>query len=146
MGFACSCYGYAMGRNLITVCYNSLSSLYLLFKSTQSLPQGVPGPTTCLATMSYKGKERAKDVSAPSQSSTDNDHKATCIIIIGMAGSGKTTLVQRLNSHLHTRKTPPYLLNLDPAVRNLPYQANIDIRDTINYKEVMKQCVKAALP
>ncbi len=51
---------------------------------------------------------------------------------------GKTTLLQRLNSYLHTQKTPPYILNLDPAVANVPYDANIDIRDTIDYKQVME--------
>lgn len=56
-----------------------------------------------------------------------------------MAGSGKTTLMQRLNSYLHEKKTPMYAINLDPAVKNVPYGANIDIRDTIKYKEVMKQ-------
>merc|ERR1719270_1795656 len=56
-----------------------------------------------------------------------------------MAGSGKTTFVQRLTSHLYSRKTPPYVLNLDPACREVPYPANIDIRDTVNYKQVMKQ-------
>ncbi|KAF9434560.1 hypothetical protein BGZ76_007805 [Entomortierella beljakovae] len=61
------------------------------------------------------------------------------ILCIGMAGSGKTTFMQRLNAHLHTKKQPPYILNLDPAVAALPYSANIDIRDTVNYKEVMKQ-------
>jgi GPN-loop GTPase len=80
--------------------------------------------------------------------------KPIVIITIGMAGSGKTTFVQRLNAHLsaqsqtqtHGEKTggesrrPPYILNLDPAVANTPYEANIDIRDTVNYKEVMKQC------
>lgn len=30
-------------------------------------------------------------------------------------------------------------MNLDPAVMTLPYAANIDIRDTVKYKEVMKQ-------
>lgn len=49
--------------------------------------------------------------------------------------------MQQLNAHLHSKNKPPYILNLDPAVRNLPYEANIDIRDTINYKEVMKQYV-----
>jgi len=29
-------------------------------------------------------------------------------------------------------------MNLDPAVRKVPYPTNIDIRDTIDYKEVMK--------
>jgi GTPase SAR1 family protein len=32
-----------------------------------------------------------------------------------------------------------YILNLDPAVMHLPYAPNIDIRDTVNYKELMKQ-------
>jgi hypothetical protein len=35
--------------------------------------------------------------------------------------------------------SPPYILNLDPAVTRIPYEANIDIRDTVNYQEVMKQ-------
>ena len=49
----------------------------------------------------------------------------------GMAGSGKTTLLQRLNSELHIRKTPGYIINLDPAVLNVPYSPNVDIRDTV---------------
>jgi len=65
--------------------------------------------------------------------------KPTCIIVLGMAGSGKTTFVQRLTSDLYRRKTAPYVVNLDPACREVPYPANIDIRDTVNYKEVMKQ-------
>lgn len=33
-----------------------------------------------------------------------------------------------------------YYINLDPAVRgDTPFAANIDIRDTVDYKEVMKQ-------
>ena len=32
-----------------------------------------------------------------------------------------------------------YYVNLDPAVKSVPFAANIDIRDTVNYKEVMKQ-------
>lgn len=55
-----------------------------------------------------------------------------------MAGSGKTTFVQRLNSHLHQKKTPPYVINLDPAVLKVPFGCNIDIRDSINYKKVME--------
>lgn len=48
-----------------------------------------------------------------------------------MAGSGKTTLIQRINSHMHQHKLPGYIINLDPAVTHLPYGANIDIRDTV---------------
>jgi hypothetical protein len=54
--------------------------------------------------------------------------------------------MQRLNAHLHTNHqrnptttAPPYLVNLDPAVRSVPFESNIDIRDSVNYKEVMKQ-------
>jgi GPN-loop GTPase len=54
-------------------------------------------------------------------------------------GSGKTTFMQRINAHLHSKNQPPYVLNLDPAVLSVPFEANIDIRDSINYKEVMKQ-------
>ncbi|CAK9820471.1 GPN-loop GTPase 1 [Anthophora plagiata] len=64
--------------------------------------------------------------------------KPTCIIVLGMAGSGKTTFVQRLVSVLYNIKKP-YVINLDPACKEVPYPANIDIRDTVNYKEVMKQ-------
>jgi len=40
---------------------------------------------------------------------------------------------------LHTAKKSDYVINLDPAVATLPYGANIDIRDTVNYKQVMQQ-------
>ncbi|KAH0542744.1 hypothetical protein FGG08_002883 [Glutinoglossum americanum] len=61
------------------------------------------------------------------------------IVCVGMAGSGKTTFMQRINAHLHGKKEPPYIINLDPAVLNVPFESNIDIRDSVNYKEVMKQ-------
>jgi GTPase SAR1 family protein len=32
-----------------------------------------------------------------------------------------------------------YYVNLDPAVMSVPFAANIDIRDTVDYKEVMGQ-------
>lgn len=73
--------------------------------------------------------------------------KPIVIITIGMAGAGKSTFVQRINSFLHAKDSerPPYILNLDPAVTQVPFEANIDIRDTVNYQEVMKQCVNARL-
>jgi ABC-type phosphonate transport system ATPase subunit len=48
-----------------------------------------------------------------------------------MAGSGKTTLVQAMNAHMAAKQSAGYLINLDPAVRQLPYEPNIDIRDTV---------------
>eukprot|EP01130_Rhizamoeba_saxonica_P012473 TRINITY_DN5261_c0_g1_i1.p1 TRINITY_DN5261_c0_g1~~TRINITY_DN5261_c0_g1_i1.p1 ORF type:complete len:324 (-),score=83.56 TRINITY_DN5261_c0_g1_i1:166-1032(-) len=47
--------------------------------------------------------------------------------------------MQRLNAHVKSEKIPSYLINLDPACANVPFSANIDIRDSLNYKDVMKQ-------
>ncbi|KAF2266800.1 hypothetical protein CC78DRAFT_542101 [Lojkania enalia] len=90
-------------------------------------------------------------MSAPAAEAPSNSPVA--IVCVGMAGSGKTTFMQRLVSHLYTHpdptssqpsvaktpSTPPYILNLDPAVHHVPFTPNIDIRDSVNYKEVMKQ-------
>jgi len=73
----------------------------------------------------------------PSTSSKNNPIKsksAICLIVLGMAGSGKTTFVQKISEYLIESSCPPYIINLDPAVRSVPYPANIDIRDTVNYK------------
>ena len=59
------------------------------------------------------------------------------IVVIGMAGSGKTTFVHRLYLHFQSMKKRVYSLNLDPAVRSVPYPTNIDIRDSVDYKKVM---------
>mmetsp|Transcript_14740 Transcript_14740/g.48342 ORF Transcript_14740/g.48342 Transcript_14740/m.48342 type:complete len:346 (+) Transcript_14740:3-1040(+) len=72
-------------------------------------------------------------------SSSGRKIEPRCVLVIGMAGSGKTSLMQRLNAFLHAKSTPPYLMNLDPAVSELPYAANVDIRDTVHYKRVMKE-------
>lgn len=62
-----------------------------------------------------------------------------CVLVLGMAGSGKTNVVNRLSTHLACRRKLFQVINLDPAVRSVPYVPYIDIRDTVNYKEVMKQ-------
>ncbi|KAI8428692.1 hypothetical protein MSG28_007403 [Choristoneura fumiferana] len=56
----------------------------------------------------------------------------------GMAGAGKTSFTRQLSRKV-VEGSRPYIINLDPACREVPYPANIDIRDTVNYKEVMKQ-------
>ncbi|KAL0892453.1 hypothetical protein ABMA27_015563 [Loxostege sticticalis] len=66
------------------------------------------------------------------------ERKPVCLIILGMAGAGKTSFTRRLASQV-IEGSRPYLINLDPACREVPYPANIDIRDTVDYKEVMKQ-------
>lgn len=58
--------------------------------------------------------------------------ESICAIVIGMAGSGKTTFISQLNQKSNMK------INLDPAVHYLPYVPNIDIRKDIDYKKVMK--------
>ena len=70
---------------------------------------------------------------------SSQDALPVAVVCVGMAGSGKTTFMQRINNYLHTNSKKPYVLNLDPAVLSVPFEPNIDIRDSINYKEVMKQ-------
>lgn len=84
--------------------------------------------------------------------------KATSIIVIGMAGSGKSTFTSCLqNYHTDQRKgegkntdessstanelngPAPYFVNLDPAVTQLNYSPNVDIRDTIDYHRLMEE-------
>lgn len=82
------------------------------------------GPLKLATTMENAGAAQPQESKQP-----------VCLIVLGMAGSGKTSLVTRLS----TDNKKPYVVNLDPACLQLPYFANIDIRDTVKYKDVMKQ-------
>jgi GTPase SAR1 family protein len=61
------------------------------------------------------------------------------LLLLVLVGSAKTTLLHRLVAYMKMSGIRGYVLNLDPAVITLAYAANIDIRDTIKYKEVMKE-------
>ncbi|KAF8821737.1 putative ATP binding protein [Cardiosporidium cionae] len=65
--------------------------------------------------------------------------KPIVIVVIGMAGTGKTSFIAALHEFLLQSSKAVYLINLDPAVLTVPYRPNIDIRDTIKYKDVMKE-------
>ena len=98
-----------------------------------------------------------KSEEAVAQSLNLSDLSPVCVLVVGMAGSGKTTLMAALQRSLavpeeedddgdgddqeEDRKGEPvgYCLNLDPATKVVPFGASIDIRDTVDYKEVMKQ-------
>lgn len=47
-----------------------------------------------------------------------------CLIILGMAGSGKTTFVKKLTDKLYSSETS-YVVNLDPACIEVPYPCNV---------------------
>jgi GTPase SAR1 family protein len=61
------------------------------------------------------------------------------LIILGMAGTGKTTFVETLCKFLAESGKRTYNINLDPAVLNVKFPANIDIRDSVKYKAIMKE-------
>lgn len=47
-----------------------------------------------------------------------------CLLVLGMAGSGKTEFVKRLSSYQY-QQLKPYTINLDPACKETPYHAHI---------------------
>jgi GPN-loop GTPase len=47
--------------------------------------------------------------------------------------------MHRINLSMQVSGKRAYYINLDPAVRTVPFAANIDIKDTVNYKEVMSE-------
>ena len=63
--------------------------------------------------------------------------KTLNMIILGMAGSGKTTFVQKMEEIIAEKDKESYIINLDPAVMDTLYEPNMDIRDTIKYKDIM---------
>ena len=67
--------------------------------------------------------------------------KPICVLVLGMAGAGKSVLMKRLIAHMYQKHQPPYVINLDPAVLETGYSCNIDIRDSVNYTDVMKEYV-----
>jgi len=89
---------------------------------------------------------------------TEESPAPVCVLIVGMAGSGKTTLMAQLQESTITddddsngdgdgdvdnkdknKNMPAYCINLDPACLDVPYSPSIDIRDTVDYKQVMQQ-------
>lgn len=103
-------------------------------------------PEDAATTMDTDSKDKEKDGIVQSmenltvaEPSSSFKRKPVIIIVVGMAGSGKTTFMHRLVTHTMLSNMRGYVMNLDPAVMTLPFGANIDIRDTVRYKEVMKE-------
>ncbi len=61
------------------------------------------------------------------------------IIILGTAGSGKTTLSASLQEYLSSHSLDSAIVNLDPAVEELPYKPDIDVREIVNAHDLMKK-------
>ncbi|MEZ0318641.1 MAG: ATP/GTP-binding protein [Pyrobaculum sp.] len=61
------------------------------------------------------------------------------VFFIGTAGSGKSTLVSALYNWLDDQGFDVGVVNLDPAAEYLPYTPDIDIRERISARKIMKQ-------
>lgn len=60
------------------------------------------------------------------------------ILVVGMAGTGKSTLVHRMQHYAQANQLRSYFINMDPAVTHTSYHVNVDIRDSVDYAAVMK--------
>lgn len=61
------------------------------------------------------------------------------LYFIGTAGSGKSTLTSTFKQWMANQGLDAITVNLDPGAENLPYAPDVDIRDWISLKEVMKE-------
>ena len=61
------------------------------------------------------------------------------IIMVGPAGSGKSTLSKFLWELANSRGTKAIIVNFDPAAEALPYEPHVDIRDYVTAKDFIKK-------
>lgn len=61
------------------------------------------------------------------------------VYFVGTAGSGKSTLVKAYREWLDNNGVDAITINLDPGVDDLPYSADIDIREWVQLGEVMNE-------
>jgi len=60
-------------------------------------------------------------------------------LVMGPAGSGKSTYCEVMQKHLENAKRVAHVVNLDPAAEVFKYSISIDIRDLITVDEVMDE-------
>lgn len=61
------------------------------------------------------------------------------IFVIGTAGSGKSLLTSNIFDYYTKNGNFVGVLNLDPAVENLPYTCDVDVRDYVDIISIMRQ-------
>jgi GTPase SAR1 family protein len=59
-------------------------------------------------------------------------------LVIGPAGSGKSTYCSYLAQHCETIKRTVHVVNLDPAAEVFTYPVDLDVRDLISVNDVME--------
>ena len=61
------------------------------------------------------------------------------IYLVGTAGSGKSVLAGALEKWLVGMELSTTVVNLDPGVENPPYTSDVDIREYVDYGEIMQK-------
>ena len=61
------------------------------------------------------------------------------IFMVGTAGSGKSLLASKIFDYYTRNGAFVGMLNLDPAVENLPYTCDVDVRDYVDIVSIMRQ-------
>ncbi|MEM0326191.1 MAG: ATP/GTP-binding protein [Desulfurococcaceae archaeon] len=61
------------------------------------------------------------------------------IIVLGTAGSGKSSLTSVLYTYLTSHQLDAAMVNLDPAVEDLPYKPDVDVRDYVDARDIMRR-------
>ncbi|MGC9071919.1 MAG: ATP/GTP-binding protein [Acidilobus sp.] len=61
------------------------------------------------------------------------------VIIVGPAGSGKSTLTAQLASVMESQGATVVRVNFDPAADRLPYDPDVDVRDYVTAEEFMQK-------
>ena len=60
-------------------------------------------------------------------------------LVIGPAGSGKSTYCHTLATHCQNVQRSVHVVNLDPAAEDTKYEASLDIRDLISVDDAMEE-------
>eukprot|EP00850_Spirogloea_muscicola_P011405 SM000070S21371 [mRNA] locus=s70:505834:508576:- [translate_table: standard] len=60
-------------------------------------------------------------------------------LVIGPAGSGKSTYCATLHQHCESIRRNVNIVNLDPAAEHFEYPVSIDIRELVSLEEVMEE-------
>ena len=61
------------------------------------------------------------------------------VLVLGPAGSGKSTFSDLVRQHVETMKRRVHVVNLDPAAEHFAYPVAADIRELISLEDVMEE-------